>query len=217
MFLWISIWISLDFYGYPCINLLWILDPGQTTADTLFTSILSSRERTKPADDLAASSAADAAATAAEAASAAAMAAAQAADTAEASRKSAPPLPHPNETTLQMFDRILRHELDRIQRADCEDLMGTADRDEASECPELAGIREAAAHFARAQNACEFDAAVRAAEAAAAEAPPEMAEEAAVSRAREYRTEIVKEVHEVVPGERLVEVVGYVGITRPNK
>jgi len=27
MFLWISIWISLDFYGYPCIDLLWILDP----------------------------------------------------------------------------------------------------------------------------------------------------------------------------------------------
>jgi len=29
MVLWISIWISLDFYGYPCIDLLWILDPGQ--------------------------------------------------------------------------------------------------------------------------------------------------------------------------------------------
>ena len=26
--LWISIWISLDFYDYPCINFLWILDPG---------------------------------------------------------------------------------------------------------------------------------------------------------------------------------------------
>jgi len=28
MLLWISIWISLDFYGYPYIELLWILDPG---------------------------------------------------------------------------------------------------------------------------------------------------------------------------------------------
>ena len=28
MLLWISIWISLDFYGYPCIDLLWILDLG---------------------------------------------------------------------------------------------------------------------------------------------------------------------------------------------
>jgi len=28
MLLWISIWISLDFYGYPCIELLWILDLG---------------------------------------------------------------------------------------------------------------------------------------------------------------------------------------------
>ena len=32
MLLWISIWISLDFYGYPCIDLLWILDPGMTAA-----------------------------------------------------------------------------------------------------------------------------------------------------------------------------------------
>jgi len=24
--LWMSIWISLDFYGYPCLDLLWILD-----------------------------------------------------------------------------------------------------------------------------------------------------------------------------------------------
>jgi len=35
MFLWISIWISLDFYGYPCIDLLWILDPGQCTLRTV--------------------------------------------------------------------------------------------------------------------------------------------------------------------------------------
>jgi len=28
MVLWISIWIFLDFYRYPCIDLLWILDPG---------------------------------------------------------------------------------------------------------------------------------------------------------------------------------------------
>ena len=31
MLLWISIWISLDFYGCPCIDLLWILDPGTPT------------------------------------------------------------------------------------------------------------------------------------------------------------------------------------------
>jgi len=28
MFVWISIWTSLNFYGYPCTDLLWILDPG---------------------------------------------------------------------------------------------------------------------------------------------------------------------------------------------
>jgi len=31
MLLWLSIWIALDFYGYPCIDLLWILDPGLFT------------------------------------------------------------------------------------------------------------------------------------------------------------------------------------------
>jgi len=28
MLLWISTRISLNFYGYPCIDFLWILDPG---------------------------------------------------------------------------------------------------------------------------------------------------------------------------------------------
>jgi len=28
MLIWISNWISLDFYGYPCIDLIWILDSG---------------------------------------------------------------------------------------------------------------------------------------------------------------------------------------------
>jgi len=27
MLLFISMWISIDFYGYPCMDLLWILDP----------------------------------------------------------------------------------------------------------------------------------------------------------------------------------------------
>ena len=29
MLLWTSIWISLAFYGYPCLDLLWILDPRE--------------------------------------------------------------------------------------------------------------------------------------------------------------------------------------------
>ena len=28
MLLWISIWISVEFYEYPCFDVLWILDPG---------------------------------------------------------------------------------------------------------------------------------------------------------------------------------------------
>jgi len=34
MILWVSICISLDFYGYPCIDLLWILDPGNRESPT---------------------------------------------------------------------------------------------------------------------------------------------------------------------------------------
>jgi len=36
MLLWISIWISLDFYGYPCTDLLWILDPALVVSISLF-------------------------------------------------------------------------------------------------------------------------------------------------------------------------------------
>jgi len=39
MLLWISVWISLDFYGYPCIVLLWILDPGRAATRLLHPSI----------------------------------------------------------------------------------------------------------------------------------------------------------------------------------
>ena len=31
LLLWIFIWISIDFYGYSCIDLLWILDLGRKT------------------------------------------------------------------------------------------------------------------------------------------------------------------------------------------
>jgi len=37
MLLWISICISLNFCGYPCFDLLWILDPGIMMAMHLHT------------------------------------------------------------------------------------------------------------------------------------------------------------------------------------
>jgi len=40
MLLWISIWISLDFYGYPCIDLVWILDPGKPLFFCFLTALL---------------------------------------------------------------------------------------------------------------------------------------------------------------------------------
>ena len=38
MLLWISIWISLDFYRYQCIDLLWILDPGMANGAITYKS-----------------------------------------------------------------------------------------------------------------------------------------------------------------------------------
>jgi len=40
MLLWISIWIFLDFYGYPCIDLLWILYPGEGTPRSSYSKIV---------------------------------------------------------------------------------------------------------------------------------------------------------------------------------
>jgi len=36
MLLLISIWLSIDFYGYPCMDLLGILDPGVVSSGTCY-------------------------------------------------------------------------------------------------------------------------------------------------------------------------------------
>jgi len=65
MILWISIWISVDFYGYPCIDLLWILDPGyENVLKNVFVCCSSECKR----DDAAAAASAAAVAAAAAAA-----------------------------------------------------------------------------------------------------------------------------------------------------
>ncbi|XP_022914525.1 uncharacterized protein [Onthophagus taurus] len=70
--------------------------------------------------------------------------------------------------------------------------------------------------LAKAEAMVAFEGAVRAAEDAATRVPPEFAEEAAAATVRSYQAELTEVVKEVLPGTRPIEVVGYVGITRPK-
>lgn len=49
-------------------------------------------------------------------------------------------------------------------------------------------------------------------------APPGLAEEAAVASARIFQTEVetTSQIHEDIGGDRPIEVLGYVGITKPR-
>lgn len=77
-------------------------------------------------------------------------------------------------------------------------------------------LNEAVDKLAKAQAMDQFEGAVKAAERAAEEAPPEYAEEAAAAGARGFQAELTSIIQETVPGVRPVEVIGYVGITRPK-
>ncbi|XP_018327373.1 uncharacterized protein LOC108738450 isoform X2 [Agrilus planipennis] len=82
-------------------------------------------------------------------------------------------------------------------------------------------LTEAVEKLAKAEATVMFQGAIEAAEKAAANAPPEFAEEAAAASARAhakiYNAELTNVVHEAVPGVRPIEIVGYVGVTRPKK
>ncbi|GJQ74994.1 hypothetical protein Trydic_g9616 [Trypoxylus dichotomus] len=78
-------------------------------------------------------------------------------------------------------------------------------------------LLEAVEKFAKAEAMVAFEGAVRAAENAAASVLPEYAEEAAVAGARSFQAELTTVVKETVPGIRPIEVVGYVGVTKPRR
>ncbi|KAG5879953.1 hypothetical protein JTB14_024546 [Gonioctena quinquepunctata] len=74
-------------------------------------------------------------------------------------------------------------------------------------------LTDAVDKFAKAEAMCAFAGAVKAAEAAAEAAPPELAEEAAVASARGFQTEIhTSEIREEISGEKPMEVIGYIDI-----
>ncbi|KAF7276296.1 hypothetical protein GWI33_010692 [Rhynchophorus ferrugineus] len=78
-------------------------------------------------------------------------------------------------------------------------------------------LADAVEKLAKAEAMCAFAGAVQAAEAAAEAAPPELAEEAAVASARGFQTEVAtSSFHQSVGSYRPIEVLGYVGITKPK-
>lgn len=79
-----------------------------------------------------------------------------------------------------------------------------------------ADLIEAVEKLATAEAMCNFAGAVEAAEEACKSVPAECAEEAAAAGVRGYQREITNIVQQTIPGEHPIEVVGYVGVTRPK-
>ncbi|KAL3265957.1 hypothetical protein HHI36_010144 [Cryptolaemus montrouzieri] len=79
-----------------------------------------------------------------------------------------------------------------------------------------AELIDAVEKLATAEAMCSFAGAVEAAEEAAKSVPFDCAEEAAAAGARGYQKEITNIVQQTIPGEHPIEVVGYVGVTRPK-
>ncbi|KAL1506280.1 hypothetical protein ABEB36_005672 [Hypothenemus hampei] len=76
---------------------------------------------------------------------------------------------------------------------------------------------DAVEKFATAEARCAFAGAVKAAEAAAVAAPPDLVEEAALASARGFQTDIkASSVQGELQGLRPVEVLGYIGVTNPK-
>ncbi|XP_073979313.1 uncharacterized protein isoform X1 [Rhodnius prolixus] len=73
---------------------------------------------------------------------------------------------------------------------------------------------EALGHITDAEELMKFEGALRAAELATRNAPPEEVEAAAVKGASAYRAQVTQSVN--IQKNNLVEVVGYMGITRPQ-
>lgn len=75
-------------------------------------------------------------------------------------------------------------------------------------------LTEAAEKLAEAETMCNYATALQAAEEAAQKAPPELREQAAAAGARQIQTEL-SQVNETIDGSIPIEVIGYVGITKP--
>ncbi|XP_066252114.1 uncharacterized protein [Euwallacea similis] len=78
-------------------------------------------------------------------------------------------------------------------------------------------LNTAVEKFAKAEAMCAFADGVKAAEAATVTAPPDLVEEAALASSRGFQTDLkVTNVYGESQGLRPIEVVGYVGVTKPK-
>ncbi|XP_063227172.1 uncharacterized protein LOC134533570 [Bacillus rossius redtenbacheri] len=77
-------------------------------------------------------------------------------------------------------------------------------------------LHEAVDNLVKAELLCKYHAAFQAAQAAAESAPLDQAEEAAVTRAKEFTVEFVPAIKEPVVSEQPVKLLGYIGYTRAD-
>ncbi|KAH1022197.1 hypothetical protein HUJ04_011628 [Dendroctonus ponderosae] len=78
-------------------------------------------------------------------------------------------------------------------------------------------LTDAVDKLAKAEQMCDFAGAIQAAEAAAVAAPPDLVEEAALASARGYQTDVkATRVQGELEGARPIEILGYVGVTKPK-
>ncbi|GLV43467.1 hypothetical protein CBL_04009 [Carabus blaptoides fortunei] len=112
------------------------------------------------------------------------------------------------ESAIKKFDRLVSEELKR-RHDPANVLVGATTSD--------VNLLEAVDHLVRAEAVDNFAGTVRAAEEAAASVPPELAEEAAVAAAKDYQTKLTHVAKEVISGEKPIQVIGYIGITKPKK
>lgn len=139
----------------------------------------------------------------------------------------------PPESILQWFDRSCERELSRRQmepygNLDVSNIRGLErpemvdasvsgiDMEGLLRTEQNTELYEACEKLAKAQAMDNFTGAVKAAERAAANAPPEYAEEAAAAGARGYQAELTSIVQEKTAGFHPMEVIGYVGVTKPK-
>ena len=69
----------------------------------------------------------------------------------------------------------------------------------------------------RAEEIDKFAEVVAATEAAVASVPPELAEEAALAIAHGYQTQSVTTIKENIPGDTVIQVLGYIGIRKGKR
>ncbi|KAK2577084.1 hypothetical protein KPH14_005892 [Odynerus spinipes] len=140
-----------------------------------------------------------------------------------------PKKPIRDESILQRFDRLITEHLETRKinapgiRRPPDSIakilstgVSTVNIAEELNVPRDNELIEAAEHLIRAEEDARFTEKLAAAEAAVAAAPPEKAEEVALAAGQKYQTKKIKVIKEEIPGDTIIEVLGYVGVNKPK-